>query len=549
MARPRGRAPMPSAPNPQIFGAGQAGISPAITAQHRINCTLRTIKAESKQDRTQNVFVCRPGLGPGFGLPAAPGAAAYYGIFPARGRRVIPPYLYVVYSNQLYRIDGLGTQTPLGGPLLTNSGPVFMDDNGVQLGFADALGNLYVYQIFGTSGGTGLAAGQMQTFTPGALGFLGASHFAYLDNVGVGAVPGTNPLTSQQMQQSGVGDFTAWNALAFSLADSQPDPLIAVAGWKGTLIAFGTLSTEIWQDLGLSPFQFGRSPTAVAMVGCAALASIARWGNDALMVLAQTLNGQAVPAMLTAGGYPDDESNPLRDEEFVATINARKADGTLVYGTLADAVGDTVMWDGIRYYVLSFPTAGKTWAWSGNSGAWHEWTSDPGAVANGAALGAGTGVQGQYRGQTFAVFNGKTLALDFGDGHIYMLNGTGKQDTDNGAPFPMQLVSDMVFQGGTPDIGRNRMLTLNALELGIEEGVGNLAEPGSQPMAMLEISYDKGRTYGAPHMAPMGAAGQTVTRCRFTRLGSGRSLTGRLTLADPVKRVVTDEVLELEVAA
>ncbi|KKM06408.1 hypothetical protein LCGC14_1744250, partial [marine sediment metagenome] len=90
----------------------------------------------------------------------------------------------------LYQISNDGSAILLG-TMLTSSGPVYMADNATQLMVVDNP-NGYIYQIFGTSGGTGQVSGDGLVKIADA-GFLGARYVSYLDNVFLVAVPGTNP--------------------------------------------------------------------------------------------------------------------------------------------------------------------------------------------------------------------------------------------------------------------------------------------------------------------------------------------------------------------
>lgn len=52
---------------------------------------------------------------------------------------------------------------------------------------------------------------------------------------------------------------TAVNALSFGKAESKPDGLVRVVSWGGRLLFFGTQTTEVWTDVGTTPFPFARS--------------------------------------------------------------------------------------------------------------------------------------------------------------------------------------------------------------------------------------------------------------------------------------------------
>lgn len=504
--------------NPQIFGLAVSKRSRAMTAQRRIN-TYYDFPAEGQADRGSPTIFGRPGRR----------RVAYYGANPCRGWRFVEPYIYAVFGNTLYRIAGDFTITALGN-LLTNSGGVSLADNGNQVGLADNP-NLYVYQIFGTSAATGLAAGSMQTFVPGALGFLGARFLSYLNNVALAAVPGSNPLASQQFQQSNDGDFTGWNALAFDLADEQSDPLLAAVGYQGVVRCFGTQTTENWVNIGRPIFKFGRMAGSSWGYGCAAPRSIVEFGEAGLALLAQSRDGNPVPAILGPQGF-----QPIGTPDLIADI--------VSFGQFADAIGAAYQVDGHRIYQLTFPSApnpgapstpGKTWAWDSSS---NLWTEHQDYLPSGSLGNPGTVFEGALALQAF----GRTLMAGLTDGTVYELD-TGKYTDDTAdeddRPLVRQLTSQHVFLADQPR-------RLCEIQFDMQEGVGNVNPPGDNPQITLEVSRDKGNTWSTPIMAALGRAGQYAVRVIFRRLGFFRDGVLRLTFSEPVPFVLTGESILVE---
>lgn len=52
---------------------------------------------------------------------------------------------------------------------------------------------------------------------------------------------------------------TAVNSLSFGKAESKPDGLVRGVSWGGRLLFFGKQTTEVWTDVGTTPFPFARS--------------------------------------------------------------------------------------------------------------------------------------------------------------------------------------------------------------------------------------------------------------------------------------------------
>lgn len=489
---------MPSIP---LFGAAVSKRSLVVSAQERVNVTYEA-PTPDQQDRATVPIYGRPGLSR-FG---------YYGAQPARGMRAIEPYLYVVFGNTLYRIDNAAGATALG-TLNTAAGPCTLTQNGEQLMIVpdDGTGDGYVLQISGTAPATGQVPGDGLVQIASA-DFLGADYVDYLQNRGLTRVPGTNPLQAQSFQQSGIGDFTGWDALAFDLADTQPDALAAVIGQQGIAYLLGQTSTEYWQFSGAQPFAYSRLPSMVKPYGVAARHSITRFG-DALALLAQTQGGQAVPALLTPGGYQE-----IAPPDLVAEIAS--------YADVSDARGAFVQVAGHKLYLLSFPTAGRCWVWDGTTNVWCKWESYN---------------RVRFRGQLAVRFLKKTILADWQDGTLYTLDSAVHED--DGAPLAWRVRSRRIYD---PD---GQKLIVNGLQFVMNTGRGLSTGQGSDPVVQLRVSKDNGRTWGNYMTGSTGRIGKYQTRVRFQRLGSAYDFTFELSGSDPVPLAIADEELDLEKAA
>jgi hypothetical protein len=52
---------------------------------------------------------------------------------------------------------------------------------------------------------------------------------------------------------------TTVNSLSFGKAEAKPDGLLRVVTWGGRLLFFGQQTTEVWTDVGATPFPFARN--------------------------------------------------------------------------------------------------------------------------------------------------------------------------------------------------------------------------------------------------------------------------------------------------
>lgn len=504
-------------PNAQIFGLGISSRARAVTAQRRVN-VFYNFPRPGGEDRDG---AGTRGLCSIFGRH---GLRLFgdYGAQPARGWRVVPPYLYVVFGDKLCRIANDATLAELG-TIHSAGGPAYLSENvgpgSQQVMVVDpSNGEAWNWQVFGIAPSTAQAAGTFAQIVAG--GFLGARGVTYMNNRNITSVPGLNPLADQGWQISEVGDCTAWLALQSNFADSDSDQLVAVAGDHNILNLFGTRSTERWSDVGAAPFPYNRMPAATAQYGCAAPRSIVEFGDAGLALLAVTRDGTPVPALLTPAGFRE-----LGDPDLAAEFE-RYADA----GQIADAVGASYMAGGHRFFTLRFGAAGRTWAYDASADAWCEYTSFSG------------GVERNYDGALACRFGNRTLIASAIDGKVYVADSDAFDDA--GAPILRRLVSRHLFQGGG-------VQTLDAVQFDMDEG--NAAATGTadevNPLCELRVSRDKGRTYGTPVQAATGPLGAYGTRVVFRRLGRANDLTLDFRYAARRRFVLTGEAASLTMGA
>ena len=133
-------------------------------------------------------------------------------------------------------------------------------------------------------------------------------------------------------------------------------------------------------------------------------------------------------------------------------------------------------------------------------------------------------------------FANKNIVGDWENGNLYVLDLDTY--TDNG---------DLIVSRRTGAFVSAR--TYNMLQVDFETGVGNTVSPGDDPVALLEWSDDGGHTWSNAHSAKLGQVGEYQLRVRWRRLGTprrfGLSRVFRVTVTDPVKRVMTGAMLDV----
>lgn len=392
-----------------------------------------------------------------------------------RGMVVLGVYLYATIGQKVYRIDAGGTATAQGGSLLTYSGPVWMTHNGTQIMIVDGQ---YGY-ILESATVTRITDADFPT--PRGL--------AYQDGYFIVPVA-----SSAQFYVSASYDGTAWDATDFATAEAYPDNLVAVVSAKRELWLLGANSYEVWYNSGAT-FPFDRIAGANNTIGCGAAASAAEREG----VVCWLDNNRYVRA---SSGY---------DAQKISTSQVDYQIGT--YSTVSDAVGFLYSQEGATFYILNFPTAGKTWAYDFSTGLWH-------TRASGAN-------DGRHRANCYALFDGKHCVGDFSNGTIYTYDFS--TFTDNGDTIRRVRAAQTL----TND---RKNVFHHSLEVEFEAGVG--LEDGSDPQAALQWSDDGGHTWSNERWTSIGKVGEYRNRAVWRRLGCSRERVYKVTVADPVKVVM-----------
>lgn len=389
---------------------------------------------------------------------------------------------------------------------------------------AAMLGGSSLYDI-ATDGTTTIVAGR------GAIGGTDASVLAYIPSVALYSVSAptiaTGVGTGSDVECVGFSDdyFVAalqdsnsfyfmtaaeiaaaapdiTSATSFLTAYTFSDPILRLKGKNGYLMVFGGSAFEAWQAVPSAdaPFQ--------PVKGLAQ-----RWGLAAKYSLAETQSGFMFIGRDATGSYHicklvGASITPVMDHEFDAfLLDMAKA------GTLSDAIGCAVAHQGHLLYFLSFPSAGKSWMFDANTDTFSVTQTGDDAFIGTISVGWG----GQ---QYIAGSNGKLYRFDdqtYADGDTHM---------------PRAFVTRHFWKD-------HDRLTVDALRVDFETGVGLVTGQGDDPQIMLSISRDNGKTWGNEYWTTLGAIGNYYTRAEWRRLGSGRDFLFKIRITDPVKFAIS----------
>jgi len=380
------------------------------------------------------------------------------------------------------------------GTLSTSSGPVGIRDNGAG-GYVVIVDgpNGYLYNI------------KTQKFTQiSDPAFLGADKVAFIDGWWIFNQPGTQVFYTPKSTYS-----IEFDASFFALADAATDKLVTLMENKEELWLICEKHTEIWYDAGGQFFGFQRLVSTMLQVGCSAPHSLTRFndaGQDGLIWFGRSDRGENV-VIRTRGFEAQVVSTPAVSDE-IAT-----------YAYVADAIGYTYQEDGHEFYVLTFPSADKTWCFDGSTEMWHKRASyDP-----------YTDSFHRHRSNCFLNFQNQRLVGDYQNGSVYQM--TRNAFTDAGWPLLALRRTPHIWDGGA----RERVY-MGSLQIEFAPGVGNQSGTGYDPQVYLKTSRDGGQTWSQMFARSLGKVGNYLNRVIWRKLAFTRDGVMEVRVIDPVKR-------------
>lgn len=397
----------------------------------------------------------------------------------------------------------------LFGTLLTNNGPVCIRDNGPggQIVIVDGL---YGYTV-------NIVGAPVLTQITDA-GFLGASRCAFIDGWLI-----FNEPDSQTFFTTGPTPYTiTFPGAFFALKDSSSDNLVTLMENNRELWLIGERTSEVWYNAGGANFAFSRIPGVAPQIGCSAANSIARLGSS-LVWLGSSERGQNVIIQTDQYSYKD--------------ISTRAVEAAITsYPQVSDAIGFVYEEEGHLFYVLTFPTADKTWVYDATSQQWHERAS----------YNSTTGAFHRFRGNCFMNFQNLRMVGDYQSGYMNRMSRSVYTDAgfdpDTGLPTEEPLVARRRSPILWSRENRKRLFH-GSLQVDFAPGVGLQTGQGSDPQAMLRWSDDAGQTFGNEHWTTIGAAGRYRNRALWRRLGQARDRVYEVTVSDPVRRDIVGATL------
>lgn len=417
-----------------------------------------------------------------FGAPGVP-LFATVGTGPYRGGVVVAGVPYVVSGQELYSLGSDGS-VQLRGNGIAGVGRVGIDASLTEIVITNGV-NGFSYLI---------ATEDFAQISDGD--FVAANTVTCINNTFV-----LDEIDTNYFQLSDILDGR--NYLGDEAqAESNPDKVLAVKGRNSTLFVFGEKSIEPWDHTGATDFPFSRFKGATLDRGLRAVHALVNEDQSSFF-----LGNDLVAYRLSGGGLQRISTHGLESE-------------WRTYTTTSDAFMFAVPYGGHKFISLTFPTMNRTFAFDIASGLWHDRASyDP------------SGLVLKWRvGGALEAYD-KVLVGDLNSGRV------GYLDPNTFTEFGDQMLLSVV---SAPLFAKGKKIFVPKFEVDIEAGVGLTTGQGSDPMMMMSYSTDGGSTWTAPEEAKaMGKIGEKTTRLQWDRLGSAYQWTFKLSVSDPVKRVIT----------
>lgn len=283
----------------------------------------------------------------------------------------------------------------------------------------------------------------------------------------------------------------------------------------------GSETSEVWYNTGAS-FPFAPHPSGLIPYGCAAAFSVSQVDSGLAWLGGSVSGGYYV---LKASGFAP---------EVISNVPQQVAMSR--YSQVEDAVADSYNDLGHTFYLLSFPTANKTWVFDATTGLWSErgtWIQEDGVFVD-------------WRARFHAFAFGEHRFLDSETGAHYKLSyttGTDVSMADVGQPFVRRPIRRV---RRTPALMmENTRVFFSAFELDLEPGLGLVTGQGSNPLVCLRMSNDGGKTWGNEVFRSAGGIGEYSTRVRWNRLGQARRRVFEVAVSDPIPWKLTGAYLDL----
>ena len=407
-------------------------------------------------------------------------------------------HVYAVVDDKFYKVDinydaVSATVTQLG-TIDSTSGDLDWAKNASQIMLVDpTTSKAYIHTV------------STETLTEVTdADFVGGDTVVFLDGYFIFNVPNSGLVYS-----TASNDGTSVDALDVITAEAYPDNVVGLAVDKRELWIFCEDSVEIWYDAANpNAFPLSRREGALVDQGCAAAKSILNFDNTLVWL--------------------DDRGFVVQAQNYSPVVISTPAIASAIqsYKRIDDARAYQHTENGHLFYVITFPTARKTWAYEATTQQWHER----------AYLNA-SGDMVEHLAHNHIKHKRWNVVGAHNTGKIYRMSSEYKDDA-----------GEAIRRIRTTQHNRleYNQYGIACLELHMETGKGAVTGTGSDPQMFLRYSNDGGYTWSNSLPRSMGPLGTYDTRIRWNRLGTGREWLFEFTTEEPVAHSIIDASIDVE---
>lgn len=389
-----------------------------------------------------------------------------------RGSHVLKGELYIVTGSILEVVSESGVRTNLG--IIAGESRCIFADDGQDL-MITAGGIVYKFDTL-------LNRQNDPDFeNPNSVTYLN-SRFIYDGNL-------------NRFGVSEVLDGGNIDALNYGSAESSSDDIVRTYAFDQKLYLFGERTIEPHYNTTTGSPPYERIDTAIMQKGLGAIYSLSN--TDLFMYF-----------------VGDDRQIYQLKGASVRHISTTSIDHEIQgFNKTDDAIGFCFTMQGQEWYFLTFPNANVTFLYSETNDLWVKLSF---GVNN-----------DRHQAGSYQFVYGKHLVTDHSDGTVYEWDID--TFTDDSQVIQRQRILPVI--SGERIKAPGKRLQMSRVELLMERGVGNADQ--TDPIVMVEVSMDGGRSWETIKYLSVGQAGEFLTKIEYYHIESFYEATVRITTSDP----------------
>ena len=385
-----------------------------------------------------------------------------------RGSHTMNGIPYFVNGETLYRIDrtvpgGVVTFNAVALGTVGGGGRISSADNGTQLMIiAEGEGYIWDGTTFSTITDTDFKANG----TPEHVVFIDSFFMVTTDD--------------KKLIRSDANNGLSWDALLYSSAESDPDPIVSAIVFKNQIYVAGSETTEVFENVGGSGFNFARTGFYLDK-GVKSPYSMIKT-SDAFMFIGGGANES--PAIWVFSGNGAKKVSNTAIDEVLSNMDDAELQAAFSW-SYAEAGA----------YFVGFSFTSRTFVFDTITGKWHERTSTIDSA------------QEAWRVTAITAAYDTLLVGDKADGRI------GEMRLDTYGEYTVDIQRTFSTY---PFYNQSKPFVVNSVEAILENGVGTVS---LDPQMRLSFSKDGGRTFSDELARGFGLLGENTKRTVWRQLG------------------------------